>query len=149
VAATPLTPASKYRQLADKMATLSRPSTCPKPWITTCYHRLLPRLWFCRKNTLPYRHAKRVRRGVHGQNFNQGICTGSNGTPCGWIAAAGGLASDEKCEIPIVILFPEIPFNQKTFLAKVDSMVKKHGYCTVVVSEGVQGEDGKFLADQA
>lgn len=70
------------------------------------------------------------------------------GRHAGWIAAAGGLASDEKCEIPIVILFPEIPFNQKTFLAKVDSMVKKFGYCTVVVSEGVQGEDGKFLADQ-
>ena len=42
------------------------------------------------------------------------------GRHAGWIAAAGGLASDEKCEIPIVILFPEIPFNQKTFLAKVE-----------------------------
>jgi 6-phosphofructokinase len=26
--------------------------------------------------------------------------------------------------------------------------VKKHGYCSVVVSEGVKGADGKFLADQ-
>ncbi len=26
--------------------------------------------------------------------------------------------------------------------------MKKHGYCTVVVSEGVKGADGKFLADQ-
>ncbi len=70
------------------------------------------------------------------------------GRHAGWIAAAGGLASDENCELPIVILFPEIPFNQKKFLAKVDAMVKKHGYCSVVVSEGVQGEDGKFLSDQ-
>ena len=38
--------------------------------------------------------------------------------------------------------------SYSTFLAKVNGMVKKHGYCTVVVSEGVQGEDGKFLADQ-
>jgi 6-phosphofructokinase 1 len=27
-------------------------------------------------------------------------------------------------------------------------MVKKYGYCTVVVSEGVKGADGKFLSDQ-
>jgi hypothetical protein len=27
-------------------------------------------------------------------------------------------------------------------------MVKNHGYCTVVVSEGVKGQDGKFLSDQ-
>jgi len=70
------------------------------------------------------------------------------GRHAGWIAAAGGLASDEACELPIVILFPEIAFDQKKFLAKVDAMVKQHGYCSVVVSEGVQGADGKFLSDQ-
>jgi 6-phosphofructokinase 1 len=70
------------------------------------------------------------------------------GRHAGWIAAAGGLASDENCELPIVILFPEIPFDQKKFLAKVDTMVKQYGYCSVVVSEGVQGADGKFLSDQ-
>jgi len=70
------------------------------------------------------------------------------GRHAGWIAAAGGLASDADCPLPIVILFPEVPFAQERFLAAVDAMVKKHGYCSVVVSEGVRGEDGKFLADQ-
>ncbi len=70
------------------------------------------------------------------------------GRHAGWIAAAGGLASSKDCELPIVILFPEIPFNQQQFLAKVDAMVKQHGYCSVVVSEGVKGADGKFLSDQ-
>ncbi|CAH1210091.1 Pyrophosphate--fructose 6-phosphate 1-phosphotransferase [Candidatus Nitrotoga sp. BS] len=70
------------------------------------------------------------------------------GRHAGWIAAAGGLASDVNCELPIVILFPEIPFNKEKFLARVDAMVKQHGYCSVVVSEGVQGADGKFLSDQ-
>lgn len=70
------------------------------------------------------------------------------GRHAGWIAAAGGLAADENCDLPIVILFPEIDFNQANFLAKVDAMVKKYGYCSVVVSEGVHGEDGKFLSDQ-
>ena len=70
------------------------------------------------------------------------------GRHAGWIAAAGGLASSKDCEIPIVILFPEITFDKEKFLAKVDSYVKEYGYCSVVVSEGVQGPDGKFLADQ-
>jgi 6-phosphofructokinase 1 len=69
------------------------------------------------------------------------------GRHAGWIAAAGGLASDEECEIPIVILFPEIVFDRDKFLAKVDGMVKRFGYCSVVVSEGVKAPDGKFLAE--
>ena len=70
------------------------------------------------------------------------------GRHAGWIAAAGGLASSTNCEIPIVILFPEIAFDQVKFLAKVKSYVKKFGYCSVVVSEGVKGPDGNFLSDQ-
>jgi 6-phosphofructokinase len=70
------------------------------------------------------------------------------GRHAGWIAAAGGLASTKDTEIPIVILFPEVTFDKDKFLAKVDAHVKKFGYCTVVVSEGVKSADGKFLADQ-
>ncbi len=69
------------------------------------------------------------------------------GRHAGWIAAAGGLASTEDTPIPIVILFPEVQFDEKKFLAKVEDMVNKHGYCTVVVSEGVRWPDGRFLAD--
>ncbi len=71
------------------------------------------------------------------------------GRHAGWIAAAGGLAAGEDCDLPIVILFPEIIFNRERFLAKVDAMVKKYGYCSVVVSEGVKTEDGKFLAESS
>jgi len=70
------------------------------------------------------------------------------GRHAGWIAAAGGMASSKDTEIPIVILFPEIAFDRAKFIAKVDGLVKKHGYCSVVVSEGVHGADGKFLSDQ-
>src|SRR3990167_8599591 len=70
------------------------------------------------------------------------------GRHAGWIAAAGGLASTMDTEIPIVILFPEVTFDKAKFLAKVDEHVKKFGYCSVVVSEGVKSADGKFLADQ-
>lgn len=70
------------------------------------------------------------------------------GRHAGWIAAAGGLASNEDHEVPIIILFPEVTFDQEKFLAKTDHYVKEYGYCTVVVSEGVKGTDGKFLSDQ-
>jgi len=70
------------------------------------------------------------------------------GRHAGWIAAAGGMASSKDTEIPIVILFPEIAFDRAKFIAKIDGLVKKHGYCSVVVSEGVHGADGKFLSDQ-
>lgn len=68
------------------------------------------------------------------------------GRHAGWIAAAGGLVEDQG--IPVVILFPEVEFDQKKFLAKVDKNVKEHGFCTVVVSEGCHYPDGKFLAEQ-
>jgi 6-phosphofructokinase 1 len=70
------------------------------------------------------------------------------GRHAGWIAAAGGLAADKTHPIPIVILFPEITFDRDKFLATVKDRVERFGYCSVVVSEGVKGADGKFLSDQ-
>ncbi|MDP1524233.1 MAG: 6-phosphofructokinase [Rhodocyclaceae bacterium] len=70
------------------------------------------------------------------------------GRHAGWIAAAGAMASTEGTELPIIVLFPEVLFDQKKFLAKVQGLVKKFGYCTVVVSEGCHWPDGKFLAEQ-
>lgn len=70
------------------------------------------------------------------------------GRHAGWIAAAGALANNEDNDIPVVVLFPEIKFDQEKFLALVDSKVKSHGYCSIVVSEGVAWPDGRFLAEQ-
>lgn len=70
------------------------------------------------------------------------------GRHAGWIAAAGGMASDDNTPIPIVILFPEMPFDRERFSKTVAEKVRKHGYCSVVVSEGVRSQDGRFLADQ-
>ena len=68
------------------------------------------------------------------------------GRHAGWIAAAGGLIEDHG--IPVVILFPEIAFDRPAFIARVDQLVKTHGYCTVIVSEGCHNADGSFLAEQ-
>ncbi|HEY4445616.1 MAG TPA: 6-phosphofructokinase [Steroidobacteraceae bacterium] len=69
------------------------------------------------------------------------------GRHAGWMAAAGGLAGTKAGEAPHIILFPEIAFDRARFLAKVKASVEKYGYCVVVVSEGVRGPDGKFLAE--
>ncbi len=69
------------------------------------------------------------------------------GRHAGWIAAASGLASESENEPPHIILFPEVTFNPKDFIARVDACVKTHGYCVIVTSEGVQDEQGKFLSD--
>lgn len=68
------------------------------------------------------------------------------GRHAGWIAAAGGLVEDQG--IPVVVLFPEVEFDQQQFLERVDAKVKEHGYCTIVVSEGAHWPDGRFLAEQ-
>jgi 6-phosphofructokinase 1 len=70
------------------------------------------------------------------------------GRHAGWIAAAGGMASDEATDIPIVILFPEVAFDRERFILAVNRKVKRFGYCTVVVSEGARDAQGHFLADQ-
>ncbi len=70
------------------------------------------------------------------------------GRHAGWIAAAGGLSADGQNDIPIVILFPEVEFNQEKFIAAVKAKVEKYDYCSIVVSEGAHWPDGKFLAEQ-
>jgi 6-phosphofructokinase len=69
------------------------------------------------------------------------------GRHAGWIAAAGGMAASEDCDLPIVILFPEVTFDEERFLAAVKNKVGRYGYVSVVVSEGVRDGSGKFLAD--
>lgn len=69
------------------------------------------------------------------------------GRHAGWIAAAAGLAGEGPDAAPHLILFPENPFDEGTFLAKVKATVERVGWCTVVASEGVRNATGEFLAE--
>jgi ATP-dependent phosphofructokinase / diphosphate-dependent phosphofructokinase len=69
------------------------------------------------------------------------------GRHAGWIAAAGGLAAREKGDPPQIILFPEVPFDEKKFCKAVKQSVEENGYCSIVVSEGVKNKKGEFLSD--
>ena len=69
------------------------------------------------------------------------------GRHAGWIAAASGLAGSRAADAPHIILFPEIPFDERAFLKRVAECVTRYEYCVVVVSEGSRLPDGRFLAE--
>ena len=69
------------------------------------------------------------------------------GRHAGWITAACGLAADKAGDPPHLMLFPEIAFDRARFLARVRECVDRYGYCTIAVSEGLKGADGKLFAD--
>ena len=69
------------------------------------------------------------------------------GRHAGWMAASSALARTSNEDAPHIILLPEVTFNQKDFLVLVKQVVAKHGYCVIVVSEGVKNSKGKFLAE--
>ena len=69
------------------------------------------------------------------------------GRHAGWLAAAAGLAGSGRDQAPHLILFPERPFDEADFLARVDATVARVGWCVVVASEGIRTADGAFVAD--
>src|SRR5690606_3751923 len=69
------------------------------------------------------------------------------GRHAGWLAAAGGLAGQSPDDAPQIILFPERAYDEAAFLARVEKVVAKVGWCVVVASEGIRDADGRFIAD--
>jgi len=69
------------------------------------------------------------------------------GRHAGWIAASTAMAANNENEGPHIILLPEIAFKEEAFLAEVERIRAKIGYCVIAVSEGLQNEAGKFVAD--
>jgi len=69
------------------------------------------------------------------------------GRHAGWITAATGLAAQKPGQGPQVLLFPEVPWNEEAFLARVEETVKQYGYCAVGASEGLQDASGRFLSE--
>ena len=69
------------------------------------------------------------------------------GRHAGWITAAVGMADDARTPIPLVLLFPEVPFDESAFLAAVDAKTREHGYCCIGVSEGLTNASGALMAE--
>jgi 6-phosphofructokinase 1 len=68
------------------------------------------------------------------------------GRHAGWIAASGGLAAKNAGDPPHIILFPEVAFNESTFLSKVKYSVENYGYCVIVASEGTRYASGRNIS---
>ena len=68
---------------------------------------------------------------------------------CRLDGGAAGLASEQQGDAPHIILFPEIAFNKEKFLKKVQSRVRKFGYCAIVVSEAPITETDSFWPTRA
>lgn len=69
------------------------------------------------------------------------------GRHAGWITAACGLAAEKAGDPPHILLFPEVPFDEDKFLARVKETVDKYDYCTVGVSEGLLDKEGRLMAE--
>ncbi|VXB18179.1 Pyrophosphate--fructose 6-phosphate 1-phosphotransferase [Luteimonas sp. 9C] len=69
------------------------------------------------------------------------------GRHAGWLAAAAGLAGQGPDDAPQIILFPERDYDEAAFLAQVQRVVERVGWCVVVASEGIRDKDGRFVAD--
>ena len=67
------------------------------------------------------------------------------GRSAGWIAAGAVLAKRTPADPPHIILLPELPFDETTFLAKVKETVEAYKYCIVVVGEGIKNAAGEEI----
>jgi 6-phosphofructokinase 1 len=69
------------------------------------------------------------------------------GRHAGWITAACGLAAESAAQGPHILLFPEIPFNEAAFFARVKQTVEQYDHCVIAVSEGIKTHTGQFLSE--
>lgn len=69
------------------------------------------------------------------------------GRHAGWITAACGLAAEQAGDAPHILLFPEVPFDEDKFIARVQQCVADYGYCCIGVSEGLLNKEGKLIGE--
>ena len=67
------------------------------------------------------------------------------GRNTGWITASTALAKDSDESAPHLIYLPERVFDEESFLADVDAVFSRLGYCLITVCEGLKDKDGKYL----
>ena len=67
------------------------------------------------------------------------------GCNSGWFAAATALAKDSDDSAPHLIYLPESGLDPAQFLADVEVVYRRLGYCLIVLSEGIKGKDEQTL----
>lgn len=71
------------------------------------------------------------------------------GRNAGWLAASSVLAAKGPDDPPHIVLLPEVAFNEAVFLACVEQVVERLGFCAITVSEGIRYADGSLVMEQS
>jgi 6-phosphofructokinase 1 len=69
-------------------------------------------------------------------------CMGRN---AGWLAAATAIYKRDDADGPHVLLPPERPFDEPSFVAAVEATLSRAGYCVVAASETIRDATGRFV----
>ena len=69
------------------------------------------------------------------------------GRNAGWLAAAAALANDSTLRAADIICLPEVTFEPKKLLEKVETVSKSQKTVMLAVSEGIKGADGSYVAE--
>ncbi|GCE03214.1 6-phosphofructokinase [Dictyobacter aurantiacus] len=67
------------------------------------------------------------------------------GRDAGWLTASAALGKRSESDAPHILLLPEKPFNEQSFLTQVEDIYKQLGFVIVVVAEAMRNEKGNAL----
>ena len=67
------------------------------------------------------------------------------GRDAGWLAASSALGKREELDPPHLLLSPEQPFREDTFLAQVEDIYRRQGHVVIVSSEALRDEKGEEI----
>lgn len=69
------------------------------------------------------------------------------GRNAGWLTAAAALANSDKLNPVDIICLPEVTFSPEKFIEKLKNVMKKKSTTIIAVSEGIKGEDERYIAE--
>ncbi len=69
------------------------------------------------------------------------------GRDAGWLTASSVLARKYVGDNPLLIYLPEVDFDEKEFLSKVEAAFEKNCNVIVCVSEGIHDKDGTLICE--
>jgi 6-phosphofructokinase 1 len=71
------------------------------------------------------------------------------GRGVGWLAASSALGKIDEAHAPHLVYLPEVAFDTAAFIASVDRVVTRLGWCVVVVPEGLCNAAGKPVFEES
>ena len=67
------------------------------------------------------------------------------GRNSGWIVAASALLKKSPADAPHILLIPEVPFDETSFIKRTEAVLQSVGYCIIVISETIRDYGGNRI----